>query len=148
MVREKTLEWKRHAIILHHQTEMSKQEILNLLRNTGVNRILGHCVIKRFLETGTTSDRKRSGRPRSKRTPGMFKNLAARIRRNTKRRPTKLAQQMNVSTSAIRRTLKTDLGLKALKGDTYHMITGNQKLARVKNRKSSFGGSRFGSLSR
>ena len=62
--------------------------------------------------------------------------LQALKRRNPGRKPKKLALQMGVSTTTMRRALKRDLGLKLLKKGTCHMLSVPQKIARVKKAKA------------
>src|SRR5215469_11343569 len=131
MSSQEDLKRKREAIILHHQLGKTNAEIVRLLKNANVNKMLVSRTIKRFAETGSTEKRRSSGRPRSKRTPAMVKALRSRIRRNPRQRQQKLALQMAVSWKTIQRALKIDLGLKALKRTTCHMLSVKQKKARV-----------------
>src|SRR5215469_11913072 len=131
MSSQEDLKRKREAIILHHQLGKTNAEIVRLLKNANVNKMLVSRTIKRFAETGSTEKRRSSGRPRSKRTPAMVKALRSRIRRNPRWRQQKLALQMAVSRKTIQRALKIDLGLKALKRTTCHMLSVKQKKARV-----------------
>jgi hypothetical protein len=61
----------------------------------------------------------------------MLKDLKARIRRNPKRNQTKLALQMKVSPNTMQRAIRIDLGMKAYKRGSCHMLTTPQKIARV-----------------
>jgi transposase len=126
------LERRRAAIILHWQAGKTPSAIVKTLKRSGVNRKLVQRTIKRFRDTGTTKIRGGPGRPRSVRTPAMIKALKARIRRNPRRSQVKLALQLKASTLTIHRAIKIDLGLKALKRGTCHMLTVPQKIARVK----------------
>lgn len=130
------LEMKRAAIIFHYQNGKTNSEIVKLLKNSKVNYNLVKRTIKRFLDTGSTIKRRRTYTPRPRRTPAMLKALKARIRRNPRRSQRKLALQMKVSRQTIQKALKEDLGLRALKRGTCHMLTIPQKIARVKKCRS------------
>src|SRR5215469_4367033 len=92
------------------------------MKTSGVKHRTVYNVVNRYKETGTANDRKRSGRPRTKRTPHMLKALKARISRNPCRSQKKLGLQMNMSRKTISRALHEDLGLKALRRGTSHML--------------------------
>lgn len=121
----------RAAILHHHVRGLRPCEIFKALKNLNVKRRTIYDVVKRYTETGSTNDKKRSGRPRSARTPAMVKALKARIRRNPRRTQKKLALQMKVSVDSIARALQHDIGVKALRRGTCHMLTVAQKKKRV-----------------
>lgn len=131
-----SLEQKRAAIIYHYENGKRKIEMFKVLKKLNLDYNLVNRTIKRFQETGSTKKCKRKNPTRPKRTPAMLKELKETIRRNPGRSLKKLALQMNVSRQTIKRALKIDLGLKALKRGNCHMLTIPQKEARVKKCKA------------
>lgn len=125
----KTIE--RAGIIQLHLSGKRQCEIFKLLQKSKVSRQTISYTIKRYIETGSIQDRKRSGRPRSVRTPRMVKALKERIRRNPRRSQKKLAIQMKVSRGTLKNALKEDLGVRAMRRGTFHMMTQQQQKNRV-----------------
>lgn len=79
----------------------------------------------------------------------MVKALKARIRRNPRRTQKKLAMQMKVSRGTIRNVLKVDLGVKALRRGTCHLLTIPQKKKRVERCRAllkRYGGEQYKSI--
>ena len=71
--------------------------------------------INRLKETGSITDRKRSGRPRSVRIPAAIKRFRSRIWRNPQQSQSSLARGLGVSKTSINRMLKKGLRLKPFK---------------------------------
>lgn len=124
-------EARRIQVINLHIKGKRQCEIVKLLKLQNVTQSFVSKTIKRYIQTGSTENKLKSGRPRSKRTAKMINALKARIRRNPCRSQKKLALQMGVSKTTIRRALKLDLGLKPLKKTTCHMMTMKQKKNRI-----------------
>lgn len=70
---------ERIAIIELHKSGMTNSMIV---KATGYGRMKVHRAVKRFMETGDTVDRPRSGRPTTVTTPENINRLRGRIRRN------------------------------------------------------------------
>ena len=87
--------------------------------------------IDRFIETGSTNDRPRSGRPRSATGSEIQKKVAARIRRNPERSMRKMAADIKISERSMRRLVKRDLGLESLKTRVIHSLSAQQKKKRL-----------------
>jgi inhibitor of nuclear factor kappa-B kinase subunit alpha len=117
---------KRVGVIALYKAGHQPTKIIKLLKNIGVKKQFVYDTIKRYQDTGSTEDRPRTGRPRSAKTPKMIRKLKARIRRNPFRKQKKLALQLKTSRQSVRRALKVDLGLKALKRTKRHYL--NQRL--------------------
>ena len=75
----------REIVIKKYKESLTGAEIFKHLQNTGISRAFVYKAIKRFNETGTNKDRKRTGRLRSVRTPKAVKVVRKRIRRNPER---------------------------------------------------------------
>jgi transposase len=116
---------KRVGVIALHKAGHKPTKIIKLLKNNGVKKQFVYDTINRYEETGSTEDRPRTDRPRSARTPKTIRKFKARIRRNPCRKQ-KLALQLKTSWQSVKRALKADLGLKALKRTKRHYL--NQKL--------------------
>ena len=126
-----TKECQRAAVLQLYLSGHRLCDIFKALEKSGMKRRTVYDIVHRYLDTGSVSDRKRSGRPRTVRTPAMLKALTARIRRSPRRSQKKLALQIMVSKETIRKALREDLGVKAFKRGTCHMLTIPQKKMRV-----------------
>ena len=73
----------REIIIEKFKKGKSRGDIFRALKSDGVTRNMVYRTIERFQETGTTTDRPRSGRKRSVSTPAAIKVIRERIRRNS-----------------------------------------------------------------
>ncbi|PAV77562.1 hypothetical protein WR25_07176 [Diploscapter pachys] len=71
--------------------------------------------IKRFKEVGSTSDRLRSGRPRTFNVTRAKKLIKMRIKQNPKRSIRKMAQNLDISHRAARSIVRKDLKLEPYK---------------------------------
>eukprot|EP00096_Caligus_rogercresseyi_P014161 TRINITY_DN6689_c0_g1_i1.p1 TRINITY_DN6689_c0_g1~~TRINITY_DN6689_c0_g1_i1.p1 ORF type:complete len:191 (+),score=10.84 TRINITY_DN6689_c0_g1_i1:125-697(+) len=68
-------------------------------------------MVKRYKETGKTSDRPRSGRVISVRTQACVKRIREKIRRNPARSLRKMDKEENMSEGSMRNLVKKDLGM-------------------------------------
>ncbi|UYV84269.1 hypothetical protein LAZ67_X001712, partial [Cordylochernes scorpioides] len=75
------------------------------------------------IAVGTINDLERYGRPRVQRTQGAIKAIRERIRRNPRRKQKILAKQMNLAPRTVSKIMNEDLGLRAFKRRTGHLIT-------------------------
>ena len=131
-----SVEEARSVIKFHHDQGSKPAEIFHSLKKHGITRSMVYRTINRICETGTTSDRKRSGRPRSVRTPAMVKRLRARISRNPCQSQNSLAKAMKESRRSVQRALKEDLGLTAFRKRKAHGLTAPQREKRLERSKS------------
>ncbi|UYV79232.1 WNT5B [Cordylochernes scorpioides] len=76
-----------------------------------------------YEDVGTIDDLEISGRPRVQRTQAAIKAIRERIRRNPRRKQKILAKQMNLAPRTVSRIINEDLGLRAFKRRTGHLIT-------------------------
>lgn len=87
----------RVAVIALHKCDKSVTEIYNLLKKLKINKTFIYRTIERYNETFSVSDRKKSGRPRTVRTPKIIKAVKERIRRNPLRKQKILARGLKIS---------------------------------------------------
>ena len=139
---------KRSIVKFYHEQNYRPAQILELLKNTGINRKFIYRTIKRLNETGSIDDRKRSGRRRSVRTPRRIKAVKERMRRNPRRSQRKLASQMCASRSTIQRIIKQDLGLTPFKRRKVHGLTKQQCRTRLERSKALLQRYDFGDVER
>ncbi|UYV69677.1 hypothetical protein LAZ67_7000182 [Cordylochernes scorpioides] len=76
-----------------------------------------------FNKAGTINDLERSGRPRVQRTQAAIKAIRERIRRYSRRKQKILAKQMSLAPRTVSKIINEDLGLRAFKRRTGHLIT-------------------------
>lgn len=97
--------------------------IFKALKSLGVKRDFVYKTIKRYKDTSSLNDRKRSGRPRSVRTKSVIKAVRERIRRKPGRSIRKLVADLDIKRGSIHNILKVDLGCKAYKKRKVHGIS-------------------------
>lgn len=129
------MEWgdyeNRVAVLALHKVGKSASEIFTTLKKLKISRMFVYRTINRFIETGTVEDRRRQGRPRNIRDKQMVQSVAARIRRNPVRKQSVMARELNISKMSMSRLLSDDLGLKAYRRSTGHLLTQRLKEQRV-----------------
>lgn len=123
---------KRELIVNLFKQKMKPKDILKHLKMQGVNRKLIYRTIKRFKKTGSYKIKPKTGRKRTIRTKKTVKKVRERIRRNPAQSMNKIAKDLNVSQTTIRRLVKDDLHMKPYKKQKVHGLTIAQKKARVK----------------
>ena len=80
---------------------------------------------KSFRETGTVNRKKPPGRPRTSRT----KTIIQKVKRKIPLSAVKLAAEMNLSETTVRRVLKKDLNLKPYKMTVQPSLTDQHKMS-------------------
>jgi len=118
-----TLLEKRTAVIALYNAGTSTKDIVKQLQGGGVTRLFVYRTIKRYQDTGKVNDRVRSDRPRVVRTKEKIKAVRERIRRNPVRKQKVMAREMNLSSRSLCRIIRDDLGMKAYKRYTGHLLT-------------------------
>ena len=88
-------------------------------------------VVKKFRETGQTSNRLGQGRKRTVRNKRMVKNTREKLRTNPRRLATKLAAEAGISQTSMRRILKKDLKTFPYKMQKRHALTPTHERMRV-----------------
>lgn len=132
---EWTLKEDRVAVIALHRCGHSPHMIFKLLGNLKISRRFVYRTIKRYTEQGSVDDKKRSGRPRTVRTPAVIKAIKARIARNPARKQKLMALQMGLSSKTVKKVLNEDLGLRAYRKKSGHLLNERLKAMRVKRSK-------------
>ncbi len=102
----------------------------------GVSGQLIPSTIKRWREISSIADRPRTDQPLTVQTPGRIEAVRVRIRRNPRQSQRKLASQVGVSRTSIRRNLKEDLGLTPYKRRKVHGLSTQQRRARLEKSKA------------
>jgi inhibitor of nuclear factor kappa-B kinase subunit alpha len=110
-----TLKVRRAAVVSLHLEGKTSKQISNLLKKQKVNRKFIYRTVKRYKETKSIEDRKRSGRPVTVCTKRMVNIVRLRIRRNPRQSMRNLAKKLNVKKTSLHRLMKNKLGLKAYK---------------------------------
>lgn len=130
----------RIAVIALHKVGMQPSDIFKTLHTLGISRMFVYRAIERFNDTSGVSDRERSGRPRTTRTPQAVKAVRERIRRNPLRKQKILSREMKIPQRTISRIIKSDLGLGAYRRSTGHLLTDSLKKIEWKNQNDYFAG--------
>lgn len=113
----------RNIVIKKFLNGLLPGAIFRELKHLGLKRNFIYYTIKRYKETSSVEDRRRSGRPRSKRTPAVIKIVRERIRRNRQRSVRKLANDLKMSIGAAYNLLTKDLGCKPYKKRKVHGVS-------------------------
>ncbi|KAI6646074.1 CRE-PTR-16 protein [Oopsacas minuta] len=119
---------KRPAILELYTQGKTVKEITKAL---SVTKWTVYRTIQHFNETGETSDRPRSGRPRSIRTPLLKKPVREKVRYNPKRSVQKMANECNCSTRMMGRLVHDDLGLKSYQFRKAQLLSDVNKKRRI-----------------
>lgn len=129
------MEWglkeNRVAVIALHKCGQPPNMIFKLLQKLKINKQFIYRTIHRYSNTLTVDDRKRSGRPRTVRTPAVIKAVKARITRNPVRKQKLLAIQMTVKRSSLKKIINDDLGLHAYRRRKGHLLNARLKAMRL-----------------
>lgn len=120
----------RATVQFYFERGFSTTEIVRLLKNEKISRQFIHYTIRRLKDIGGIEDRKRTGRPRSVRTPARIKQVGRIIRKKPQSAVRKLSRKLNVSHRSLRRIIHKDLGLKAFKKRKQHGLTAAQRKKR------------------
>lgn len=126
----------RASVLALFQCRKTPTEIFKILKPLGFSRRFVYRTIDRYKETGGTQDRPRTGRPRSVRTTAKIKAVRARIARNPLRKQKILAREMNTSARTMSRIIGEDLGLRAYRRATGHLLTPSLKKGRKERSKA------------
>lgn len=133
-VRVFVMEWSEYhnrvTIIGLHKAGKSVNEIRALLKPLKIGERLIYRTISRYGETGDVCDRQRSGRTRTVRTKKAIEAVRSRVNRKPLRKQKILSREMKISPRTVSRILKEDLGLKAYKRYTGHLLTDKLKAIR------------------
>lgn len=121
---------KQQEILKLHQEGKRNSQIVQFLSHLNVNRKMVYRTLKHYAESGELKRKAGSGRPRSVRTPRLIKVVRERIRRNPAQSSNKLAQELDVTRTSMKRILHQDLGLKAFRKRKVHGLTEAQKVKR------------------
>ncbi|PAV60343.1 hypothetical protein WR25_15451 [Diploscapter pachys] len=103
---------KRSTIIEFYKQKYSNEITARLLKT--LRQVVSRH-IKRFKEIGSTSDRPRSGHPKTFNVARAKKLIKLRIKQNPKRSIRKMVQNLDISHTAARSIVRKDLKLKPYK---------------------------------
>ena len=103
---------QRASIKMYHDKGYAPVEILKAVQKLKIGEKKVRRTIKRLIETGSIADRKRSGRPRSVRTPSLINKVKCHLWKIPQQSIIKMATQVNASPRILRRVVKDDLGVK------------------------------------
>ena len=130
------MEKNRVAIVNLYLRGKSQSEILNILNLPKTSRKLVYRTIKRYKDTGSTSDKQRSGRPTFVTTTQKRKVIRSRIQRNPQQSMRKMAVELNISRESVRTIVERDLGLFPYKKRKVHFISAKIKEKRLARSKA------------
>lgn len=111
-------------------SEMGRSQA-EIVRITGIPLSTIQYSLRRFRQTGQTKDRPRSGRPKTASSPNMVKRIREKIRYDAKRSMRKMAKELNIGVSSVRRIVKKGLGLLPIKFQKTHALTDKMKATRL-----------------
>ena len=109
----------RDIIVNKFKSGVTRGDIFRQLKQLKVTRVYVYRTIKRFMDTGSNENRKKTGRKRTVRTPETIKIVRERIRRVCDRSAKKMAANLQINRECVRKILRDDLKLKAYKKKKY-----------------------------
>lgn len=127
---------KRNAVIALHLAGASQTKILRELRHLAINRKFVYRTIKRYNESGSVNKRYGGGPKRTATSREMVRRVKAKIDRNPRRSGRKMAAELKISQTSMRKILKNELKVKPLKIQKAHGLTPEQMKVRVERSKS------------
>ena len=119
---------KRAAVIILHEAKTKPKAIARRLKMP-VQTVRD--AIKRYQETGGTSDRPRSGRPVTACTPENVNKVRCRVRRNPERSMREMAKSLDIDEKSVRNIVGKHLRLRSYKLGRGHYLTEAMKLKRL-----------------
>jgi len=130
------MEQKRQAIVALFLAGKRPKEIFRVLTPLHVGERLIFRTIKRYKETGSTKKRYGGGTPRTATSQKNVKKIRECLRRNPRRSAHKMARNMDISRTSVRRILKHRLGVKAYKIRKVHALSEKHRKVRVERSKA------------
>ncbi len=121
------MEWgvceDRVAIVALHRCGMPPTEIMKTLTPLVINERLVFCMLSKYKEANDVSDCPRSGWPHIAQTREVVRTACARVMRNPLQKQIILTREMQIALRTMSHTLHDDLGLRAYKCYTRHLLT-------------------------
>ncbi|VDO70875.1 unnamed protein product [Heligmosomoides polygyrus] len=122
-------ESERITVVELHKTGMRTADIV---RTTGFKQRTVYKIVRRYKETGGTSDRPRSGRPTTATTPENINKVRCRIRRNPEVSMNKMATDLGISRERVQHIARRKLGLRSYKVARIHFLNDAMKAERLR----------------
>ena len=129
------METERAAIIELFRNGSTTAQILRALNFPMKRRNFVYRTINRFRETGSLSDKPRSGRPVTATTRKMKSAVRSRVWRNPHRSVRKMALELKISRGSLRRIVNRNLGLSSFKRKRVHFLTDKIRAKRLSRSK-------------
>lgn len=107
-----------------------------IARQLGISRRSIYKIKKKMELTGTNERKAGSGRKRSARTKSVIDKVKSRLKRNPVRSMRKMAKELNISLTSVRRIVKEDLKMKSRARLKVPLLTTKQKKARMDRAKA------------
>ncbi len=127
---------KREAVLKLIKEGKKNYEIVQELKNIGVKKTFIWDTRSRFQETGSITDRPRSGHPNAVRTPARIKAIWDKICQNKRPSIRKMAKEVRIKKDAMHDIIRKDLALSSfcleLKKQTLTDATRHERLTRGK----------------
>ena len=127
----------REAIIKLWQRGYSYSSIVDTINGSAIAQISKGTVayqVKKFQETNSVVTMKKTGRPRSVRTPNLRRSTKAKIVRNQKRSQRKLAREAGISLTSMNRMVRKDLNMTSYKIKQRQLLDEGKKEKKIVSR--------------
>eukprot|EP00095_Tigriopus_kingsejongensis_P008357 maker-scaffold1160_size58366-snap-gene-0.8 protein:Tk08357 transcript:maker-scaffold1160_size58366-snap-gene-0.8-mRNA-1 annotation:"peptidyl-prolyl cis-trans isomerase-like 2" len=126
------MECFRDEIICHNTPGKSSPEFLKAFKAVKMNRMFVKRTVDQYKDTGKEIDRRRSGRPRSVRTPGVVNSVREKIPRNPWTNIAQMAKESKISRTTMTRVVKDDLKMIPYRLQKRQVLSALQKDKRIK----------------
>ncbi|KIH66532.1 hypothetical protein ANCDUO_03140 [Ancylostoma duodenale] len=118
---------KRAVIIEMYKRGLPSKKISSLL-GSPIRTVQN--AIKRFKELGTNADRRGRGRKHTVVVPRMIKTVRELIRRNPRRSMRKMARNLGIGRTSVRKIVRKKLNLRSFRMRTAHFLNDRMKVIR------------------
>lgn len=129
------MDYIKEAIVQLHKAGKSVPQIVSSLKPSKVSRHLVRRVVIRYRETGSTSDRPRSGRPPTASSKQNLRKIQAEIKKNPRVSIRKMAADLHLKRSSVYDAVRKKLKAKHYKLHTVHGLSEIQKKVRFQRSK-------------
>lgn len=130
------MEFERNSVIAHFLAGKSQPAIVRELQHLNVNKVFVYRTIERFKGTGSTKVNQGKASHKTATAPETVRKVKKRLKRNPAQSANKMAKDLNISQSSIRRILKDVLYVKPYKKVKLHDLTDAQKKVRLERAKA------------
>uniref|UniRef100_A0A7I4YLQ2 Helix-turn-helix domain-containing protein n=1 Tax=Haemonchus contortus TaxID=6289 RepID=A0A7I4YLQ2_HAECO len=119
----------RSAIVRLHK---AGRPLATIAKHLGIHRSVVYRTLQRYRDLSGLQDRRRSGRPRTARTPKVVEAVRKRIARNTTQSISTMTRDMGISRKSMQRVVYEDLKMYPYRARKAAILSASNQQVRVK----------------